>query len=356
VDDPLLDASLIDVPVIMIDACSSYSTQLNTCTIPVGGDMPLTLTGNNTYNTGTHELKRGAMTISVARATVMTSTGFIDVIYASAFTLAPGATLVASGPLPLAIAASETAQIDGRIDLVGPAAGSRTDAICGNQAGDKGSNSTAGAGGGGGGAFQGAGGDGSKGNNGATAEGDGGTKITLPIGLLGGCDGGGGGNGQDDASEAGDGAGAILIAAGTSVTIGAGGVIDAGGGHGRGGGCQNCGGSGGGSGGMIFLESANVTVAGVLAANGGAGGEGSNGRDGEDGQPSATAAKAGTGGDSNGGNGGAGSSSTDLDGADTEDERPEGGGGGGGGAGFITIRGPAPAITGTISPPFVPWP
>ncbi|MBA3502283.1 MAG: hypothetical protein H0T65_18100, partial [Deltaproteobacteria bacterium] len=51
IDDPLIDASLIDVMTTTIDSCTTFSTQLNTCILPTNGNMPLTLTGNNTYNT-----------------------------------------------------------------------------------------------------------------------------------------------------------------------------------------------------------------------------------------------------------------------------------------------------------------
>lgn len=354
VDDPVTDASLIDVPVTMIDACTSYSNQVNTCTVPVGGDGAIALTGTNTYSTESHVLRRGSTVIPVAHATVQTPTGTIDVIYARTFSLAAGATLEATGPLPLAIVASETMQIDGTLDLVGPGAGSRSDAICMASVGLAGADSNGGAGGGGGGAFQGDGGKGGDGNSGAVNAGTGGAKITLPAGLVGGCDGGAGGDAQANGPEAGDGGGAILLAAGTSITIG--GVVNAGGGRGRAGGCTNCGGSGGGSGGMIILEADAVSIAGVLAANGGAGGEGSNGVDGAPGQASASAATAGAGADSNGGDGAIGSSREELDGEDTADEQSEGGGGGGGGAGFIAIRAMTVNVTGTVSPPHVPWP
>lgn len=360
VDDPVRDASLIDVPTVMIDACVTFSSQLDTCTIPEGGNQPLALTGSNTYDTESHVLRRGQTVIPVAHATVMTTTGVIDVIYVSDFSLADGASLRPFGPLPFAIAASGTVQIDGEIDLVGPAAGSRTDAVCGASTGTRGDESNQGGGGSGGGAFQGDGGDGSDGNSDGQQQdgGPGGTKIALPTGLLGGCDGGDGSRTMGFGAQAGDGGGAILITAGGSITIGTSGVINAGGGRGRRGAANGRGGSGGGSGGMIFLESAQVTVLGVLAANGGGGGEGQTfGRDGEDGQPSDQPASGGANGDSNGGNGADGSAGTNLDGDDSNDVRPGGGGGGGGGAGYITIRCPAPMTAdGTISPPVTPWP
>jgi hypothetical protein len=360
IDDPLIDASIVDVMTTTIDACTTFSTQVNTCIVPPNANMALALTGTNTYNTENHTLTNNGTIIPVATATVLTSTGTIDVIYVSSFSLAAGATLRAIGPLPFAIVASGTVEIEGTISLVGPAAGSRTDAICLASTGAKGQNSNLGAGGGGGGAFQGDGGDGSNGNGDGTQTqgGDGGTKIAArPTGIMGGCDGGDGGEAQGDGAAAGDGGGAILIAAGVSITISGTGVINVGGGGGQEGNANGRGGSGGGSGGMILLESAQVAVAGVLAANGGGGGEGNaDGRDGEDGQPSATPADGGTGGDPTGGNGADGAAGADLDGDTTNDVQNGGGGGGGGGAGFIAINCPAPAISGVVSPMFAAWP
>lgn len=360
IDDPLIDASIIDVPTMTIDACTTFSTQVDTCIIPTNGNMPLTLTGNNVYDTATHELRRGSTLIPTANATVTTSTGTIDVIYTSDFTLSANATLEGRGPLPLAIVASGNVQIDGTLDLVGPGSGSRTDVACGMSVGTKGENSNQGAGGGGGGAFQGDGGDGSDGNlDGQRHDGGpGGKKLAAPpTGLMGGCDGGDGGDANGDGPQAGDGGGAILIAAGTSITISANGVINAGGGGGNRGGGNGRGGSGGGSGGMILLESTSVTIAGVLAANGGGGGEGNTtGDNGDDGQPSATPASGGSGGDLSGGKGGNGSAGATLNGETTTDVQNGGGGGGGGGAGFIFIRNAAPSVSGTVSPAFLPWP
>jgi hypothetical protein len=70
----------------------------------------------------------------------------------------------------------------------------------------------------------------------------------------------------------GGGGGAIQLSSAVSITVLSGGGIDVGGGAGQGGGAGT--GAGGGAGGMIFLEAPTITVAGILAANGGGGGTG----------------------------------------------------------------------------------
>jgi hypothetical protein len=144
--------------------------------------------------------------------------------------------------------------------------------------------------------------------------------------------GGSSGGATDMFSDTNHGGGAIELVSGTSVTIGADGVINMGGGRGRYA-------MGGGSGGGILLEAPTVTVRGVLAANGGGGGTRNyGGMTAQDGQPNNIAAH-GDGFDSGSGksSGGFGSAGNMINGGagspSTNDYS-----GGGGGAGRIRIN------------------
>ncbi len=156
----------------------------------------------------------------------------------------------------------------------------------------------------------------------------------------------------------GSGGGAIQLVAGGALRVGPGGYVSAGGGGGLyGGAAASQQGSGAGSGGAILIEAKDVTMAGVLAANGGAGGPSSTSAStssGQDGLPSEQPA---TGGTVPGGLdislGGQGSAAADVTG---KDGAPNGaadkGSGGGGGAGRIRIntQSGAATITGKLSP------
>jgi hypothetical protein len=130
------------------------------------------------------------------------------------------------------------------------------------------------------------------------------------------------------------------------------GTINASGSGGQCGNIQHAGAPGGGSGGMIVLDSAliNVPGSGKLFANGGGGGEGNStggqGRDGND-PVSPTAAATGGAGGSNGGDGGVGSLGGDGSAPPDNAANQDGGGGGGGGAGVIKSNKP---FGGTVSP------
>jgi hypothetical protein len=123
----------------------------------------------------------------------------------------------------------------------------------------------------------GAGGDG----NGGMAGNSGGTTPTAPgtppTALRGGCTGQPGGDGDGTSGGAGGaGGGAVFLLAGTSITIGNAGIINASGAGGAAGGDQ-AGGGGGGSGGMIVLYAPTLdTPNGRLLANGGGGASGGN--------------------------------------------------------------------------------
>ena len=176
-----------------------------------------------------------------------------------------------------------------------------------------------------------------------------GTTAIVP--LLGGSSGGNGGLGS------GAGGGALQLVARGTLSLGAAGHINVGGGGGTFGGpgiIEEA--SGGGSGGSLLIEAPIVKIAGALAANGGGGGSGYSGTAyGQDATPDAIAAGGGAGGST----GGAGAASASIDGANgltgavTSDALGSGGEGGGGGAGRIrinTMTGSADLPGATISP------
>jgi hypothetical protein len=123
----------------------------------------------------------------------------------------------------------------------------------------------------------------------------------------------------------GEGGGAIEITAGTSIDVGSGGMISVPGYGGSGNG------GAGGSGGALLLEAPNVSIEGVLAANGGGGAVFSGGGNAQDGQPSATPAM---GQDAHSAVGSAGTQINGADGTTT----PMWTSSGGGGAGRIRIN------------------
>ncbi len=154
--------------------------------------------------------------------------------------------------------------------------------------------------------------------------------------LRGGANGGVGGDQPDYTlnPKAGLGGGAVYLAAGTSITIGASGLINASGGGGNGG-TNFTGGGGGGAGGMIALYAPTIDAIGTLMTNGGGGGGGrGNGSD-----PSTAAPTAGgAGGSFNGsptGGSGCGRAAQPTAGAAGSVPSGFGASGGGGGCGFI---------------------
>lgn len=136
------------------------------------------------------------------------------------------------------------------------------------------------------------------------------------------------------------------------------GEIHAGGGPGLGGGfigIANLGGSGGGAGGNVVLQGANVVITGKLFANGGSGGAGKpagggNGAAGYEGERSLVAITGGIG-TAGGGSGGAGGTGTTLPGHGKQVTMAPmaTGGGGGGSVGFFQSYTPA-GVTPTLTP------
>lgn len=355
-DDQPGDGS-VDVPV---DACVSFSSQLDTCG-KAGPDT--TLSGTLTLNTDSGELLQGTTPMPITSAVVATTTNQLEVRawYVGILTLAANTQLRAVGSRPLAIIASGkvTFLMGAVIDVSAGGAGAST--AC-NPGPTKGSDENGGAAGGGGGGFQGAGapgGDGNKDGNGSTGGTAGPKLAAMPAGPLGGCPGAKGGVGGDPGGDGGPGGGAIYIASATEIELLAMAGINAGGGGGGGGKKQgsqfgDAGGGGGGSGGMIFLEAPRVRSAGTLAANGGGAGEGSgNGDAGNPGSPGALStmrAEGGRGGSSSGSDGGKGSAAAALDGEGAAAPQNGGAGGGGGGAGYVRVRSADPMLGTGVSP------
>ena len=266
-------------------------------------------------------------------STAMQSDGSqIAVLFAHAVAVQQGAGVSVKGALPLVIVAATTVNIQGTVQSATP----------GNAGGPLVTQSGAGGGpgGGAGGNHQGAGGGGYCGTGGqgavssdAAAPAPGGRSYGTPtlVPLIGGSAGGD----HNDSNDGGEGGGAIQISAGTSITVGTLGILNV---PGYGG--TNIGGGGGGSGGGILLEAPQVTIDGIVTANGGGAGLGTANASGSGqiGQPSALPA---TGGDVTEG---AGASGATLDGADGTASAGHAGSGGGA-AGRIRINSTAGAAT-----------
>ena len=346
----------------------AWAVHFDACALPVLPTQDLVLSGTtkwtfNTSGTGTFgpSMPTGSFT---TRKLPQTGGGRdVLVLYTSAFTLGAQAALAVTGDKALVIAASSTIEIDGDLDVGshtgnigsptrGPGA---SDVACAGTGGVNGDGASAGAGGGGGGALAANGGPGGAINNGDNPGGSAGLGVELPPFIRAGCAGGASGSTRSVAA-AGDGGGAIELAARASITVKGG--INAGGGGGEGGGQQQ-GGGGGGSGGIISLQAPIVTLAStaLVTANGGAGGAGGSDKDsgqpGEDGQPAATSARGGDHGTNTaGGDGGAlatagGSAGSSGGGGDGGG----GGGGGGGSVGYIMVRAGTFAATGAVVSP-----
>ncbi len=281
-------------------------------------------------------------------------------VFVESFSVSSGATLQVTGTRPLLIASMGDILIDGTIDVSsyrgvdGLGAGANH-ATCAHESPPE--QDLGGAGGAAGGSFAGAGGDGGEGdtneNGGADGKADpgiAGSAVSEPLVLRGGCPGGAGADeGGDQVGLGGTGGGsggAVWLYAAGDVHLPESGLIRATGAGGNGGQAQS-GGGGGGTGGMIVLQGTGVIFAGDLVANGGGGGEGgvrfvggtvAVGNPGQDGRVAFGAADGGSGASDFGGNGGDGSSESELDGS-TGDSGGAGGGGGGGAAGYILLRG-----------------
>jgi hypothetical protein len=281
----------------------------------------------------------------VVKEMTMNGGGKIVVFVARSIHVQPNTVLrVVGGHLPFALVALDTIKLDGSLHvlpgLAGGAYNERPDtqgAGPGGGGGGDGANKR----GGGGGSFCGTGGQGGvEQGSGATPypkSSTYGTPELVP--LVGGSAGGKGTGGFGvGATSASHGGGAVQLVAGKSIELAAGAFISAPGSGGQQGGLaadQEA--TGGGSGGAILIEAPSVTIAGVVAANGGGGGGGAGGNagGGQSGEPGhdsdATFASGGTG----GGTGGAGDR---ADGADATGGASFTAPGGGGGAGRIRIN------------------
>lgn len=288
----------------------------------------------------------------------------ICVIRAKTVTIANAITTTFTGNRAIALVADSQLTVAGTID-VGAINASNTPGP-GLAGGNGGAPSSTGGGGGAG--FGTAGG-----NGGSTSTGGGGaggattdpsTRAFFAGGYSAGSSGGIMPNPVTDIAGGAGGGGLLLIACRGNASVT--GVINAGGGGGRGNhdtlggaGIQNSKGpSGGGSGGYVVIQGLSVSVAGGVFANGGGGAGGSNTDDGSGpigskGLSSTSAAPGGAGVSSNGGNGGVlsqpGQNGTGAGAGASY------GGGGGGGAGVIHIYAPmgvTPMTTGTMSPAF----
>jgi len=258
-----------------------------------------------------------------------------DLYVLNSLEIDPTASLTLTGPHPVIVAVLTTVSINGLLSVAasggtagpggfapgyaGPGAG-----VAGFGGGYPSSN-------GGGGSYCGAGGSGGA-SSGVAAPGGPtyGTASLQPF--IGGSAGGAGAYGD----SGGAGGGAIQIVAGTSITVGLLGAINAGGG--------GVSVSAGGSGGAILLESPTVLIDGNIAANGGGGsyGDPSGANGAASSQPALGAYP--------GGNGSAGTSVTGSNGqVDDAGSNPGAGGGGAGRIRINTISGEA-AIAGTLSP------
>jgi len=353
-DPPIGDSDEPDV-----EACDSFSQQLDTCALPAG--KPLAFAGTLTFDTASGQLLDGTTPLPVDSVSLATQGGEVQAIVATTVMFAPGAMIRAIGPRGFAIVASDTITIadSARIDVSVGGAGAQTTCrsgpIAGASLGD-------GAGGGGGGAFGGPGGRGGDGNmdGDPSLGGLGGTALaTAPLGPLGGCPGADGGLGADPGGLGGAGGGVVFLASATAIEIAANAGIHAGGGGGAGGerssgNYGDAGGGGGGSGGMIFLEAPRVVSAGALAANGGGGGEGSgDGSGGDAGDAGALAtvrASGGSGGSVSGTSGGNGGAVIGLEGEPVTSREKGGAGGGGGGAGFVIVEAAEQDLGENVSP------
>ena len=346
-----IDAAVIDTP--LIDA-----------TLPEAGETCLGATGGLVQPcfavapSGTVTLAGAIDTDTSPLCSTIVSNTTACVIASGSIQIDAATTVTATGTKPLVLAATGTVTINGVLDVashrgvIAPGA-SGNDATC-----DPGTppttNGNAG-GGGGGGSFGAKGGDGGDGNGGGGPDGGtSGAAALPPTTLRGGCKAQDGKEGAGAAATrglGGNGGGVVYVIAGTTLSIGAGGVINASGAGGTNGVTARAGGGGGGSGGLVGLDAPTVTNGGVVFANGGSGAEGSG--DNNPGKPGVDPTGAGpavfgigisnTGGD--GGNGGAGAAGAGANGLQSTD-----GGGGGGGVGVIRVF-PLQAIGGAVSPP-----
>jgi hypothetical protein len=307
-------------------------------TVTTAGDSALLVSTASTAATA----QSGFM--SPIEAVTQSDGSIVNLVVVKSLTVASTGSIVVSGSVPLVIVSlSDVTFMGGNLQanstesgtLPGPggAAGNGGTAAKGVGKGGGSLGNIAGTVGSGGGAFCGVGGAG--GGGGTTTAGYGNEAIRP---LIGGSSGGG--------DYGGAGGGAIQIVAARSLNLQALSYITVGGAAAGADSCITPAG-GGGSGGAILLEAPTVTIAGVLAANGGSGGGDSQGLDGWDGtnSPETPASGAtGTGGLGAGGKGGAGTTPNGTVGG-ASGAACGIAGGGGGSAGRIRIN----SATGTAT-------
>jgi len=318
--------------------CTSFSTLIDTCALPAGGEFPPTAT---LYNSDTGSVTVGAAAQQIAHVVVMTTAGaMIDVIPVSAFMEDADTSLRITGALPVAFVATGEIEISGHLDVSAGGAGAGCDVIGTGRDGQA-QGLTGDGGGGGGGAVSGAAGGAS--NNGNTRASGGSPQP----GFAGGCAGGDGG--LIDTPIA-DGGGVVYLISAQPILIT--GIVDASGAGGRGGSSMtgnHGGGGGGGGGGSLIFEAPSMMNAGQINATGGGGGGGSSifGA-GNPGKLGSAGGQGGAGTSGNGGGRGGNGMLTAIQGADGGTS--DGGGGGGGATGRIHIIGTVTS-TGAIAPP-----
>jgi hypothetical protein len=351
-----------DAPPPPLDACVTYSGQLDTCALRMGPAVELSGTLEFSTLNGMLTNKTTGQLVAVASEELGTLGDPVYAILAHSVTLAPNTTLRAIGPKGFAIIATNAISLGANaiIDVSDNGAGARIAPCDGGPT--KGQDDTGGAAGGGGAGFGGAGGRGGDGNSDAafgntSNGGNAGMPAEAPLGPRGGCPGAPGGNGNEVGGTGGRGGGSVWLAAGNRIELATGAGVNAGGAGGGGGIRTNsqgdAGGGGGGSGGVIWIEAPRVRSMGTLAANGGGGGEGSGGDSsgamGFAGELSTARAAGGTGASVSGAAGGAGGHKLDPQGLQAASPDPGGGGGGGGGVGFIRVISPDSSLS-TVSP------
>ncbi len=263
------------------------------------------------------------------------------------------------GSNPVVLISTGSIMIAGGVDassyLASTNAGAGAGAGCAT-AGGPGGADNGGAGGGAGGSFQGTGGPGGPG----AASGEAGTNSPGDqlMYIRGGCYGGKGGDAAPSGTGgfAGKPGGAVYLIAANDITIS--GVILADGGGGQAASGSDAGGGGGGSGGLVGLAAKTITIVGgarleALGAGGGGGESGLGGSPpsaGRDGAVTGTGGAGGTG-SPPGGAGGDGAQGLNLDGIGGAGQGVSGGGGGGGAAGYVFITAASsPVILGIVYP------
>ncbi|MDQ3337037.1 MAG: hypothetical protein M4D80_17890 [Myxococcota bacterium] len=351
-----------DASALPLDACVTFSGQLDTCALRPGPAVELSGTLELSTLTGMLTNKLTGQPVAVFAEQHATKGDPVFAIIAANVTIAPNTSLRAIGPKGFAIISTNAITLGANavIDVSDNGAGART-ALC-DSGPTKGQDDAGGAAGGGGAGFGGAGGRGGDGNSdaflGNTSDGGNpGAVLGAPLGPRGGCPGAPGGNGNETGGTGGRGGGSVWLAAGNRIELAVGAGINAGGSGGGGGIRTNsqgdAGGGGGGSGGVIWIESPRVRSMGTLAANGGGGGEGSggdaSGAMGAVGVLGTSRALGGTGASNSGAAGGAGGHKLDAAGLQAANPDPGGGGGGGGGVGFIRVISPDSSLS-TVSP------